>query len=193
MTRAGNQAENPCVVRVASPRALRVVLAVSVVAALVCPIPTTLFAAEESVEITGTILDPDGRPADGFRIVLEDLIDGSTYTSDPSGTDGSYTISVPVGGRYTLSAVLSPEGEPLPVQTIPPITLDQAGTRRLDVAFQRQSPSSRVSRDRDDRLAVPWYKTGWGITAIVVGVGGVAALALGGGGKDNPPASPSSP
>jgi hypothetical protein len=171
-----------------APRAL----AATTVLALVLTAGLGPVAAAGTVQITGTILDPDGRPAVGFRIVLVDLDGGNEFTSAPSGADGGYSMAVPVGGRYSLSAVLGPDGAPLPVQTIPPIVLDESGTRRLDVAFQRQAPVTNLPRDdRDDRSGVPWYKKPWGITAMVLGGGAVAALALGGGGDG--PVSPSSP
>lgn len=183
------------IMRASSPRALRIVrsgVTLLTALAVVLPVSFAPVLAQETAEIAGTILDPDGRPANGFRIVLKDLVGGNEFTSAPSAADGSYAISLPVGGKYALAALLAPDGTPLPVQTIPPISLDQAGSRRLDVAFQRQGPPGNVpDEDRDDRSGVPWYRKGWGIAVMVVGAGAVAALALGGGGDG--PASPSNP
>jgi hypothetical protein len=148
--------------------------------------------AQEFARFVGTILDPDGRPAAGFRVVLKDIERGTEFTSGPSGSDGAYSVSVPVGSKYTLARVLAPDGVPLPVQSIPPVHVDSAETNRLDVAFQRQAPAPSTGENEDDRVAgaKPWYKKPGGIVGIVLGVGAAAALAAGGG-DDDPPPSPS--
>lgn len=156
--------------------------------------------AQETANFMGTILDPDGRPAGGFQVVMKDVVSGREFTSAPSGADGKYSLSVPVGGRYTLARVLAPDGSPLPVQSIPPLAVQTSGTNRLDVAFQRTAPPASPAEqakvqepeEKDDR-GVPWYKTKGGITGIVLGAAAVAALAIGGGDDDepSPPPSPS--
>ncbi len=177
-----------------SPRARRVSVAISAALALLMSGPAAPTFAQESARFVGTILDPDGRPAAGFQVVLRDAVRGTEFTSVPSGPDGAYTVSVPIGGSYTLARVVAPDGTPLPIQSIPPVRVDSAGTSRLDVAFQRQSPSPRSagSGDEDDDEAAlkPWYKKPGGIVGIVLGVAVAAALAAGGG--DDGPASPSS-
>jgi hypothetical protein len=176
-----------------SPRAWRAPTAIVLAIAIAFTASGLPVLAEETAQFAGTILDPDGRPAAGFQVVLKDAERGTEFTSAPSGPDGAYAVSVRIGGNYALARVLAPDGTALPVQSIPPVRVDSAGTNRLDVAFQRQAPTPRTREDEDDRgaAAKPWYKKPWGIVGIVLGVGAVAALAAGGG-DDDPPVSPSS-
>lgn len=173
-------------------RVRRVPIALGVALALVFTATGVPTLAQGTAQIVGTILDPDGRPAANFQVVLKDAQRGTEFTSGPSGPDGAYSVSVPVGSSYTLARILAPDGTSLPVQGIAPVRVDAAGTSRLDVAFQRQVPSpTNVAEDDDpDAAAKPWYKKTGGIVGIVLGIAVVAAL-VAGGGSDDEPASPS--
>jgi len=170
--------------------------------------------AEQTATFAGGLLDPDGKPAAGFHVVMRDVVSGKMYTSAVSDASGQYTMSVPVGGRYKLEGVLAPDGTRLPVQDGPPLSVRSAGNNRLDVRFTAAATSPRMApepakpapaapkapatsttkapeRTPPARIETkkPWWKTSGGVIGIVAGVAVVAAVASGVG--DN--ASPSQP
>lgn len=170
---------------------LRPAAAIATALSLLVASTAVPLLAQETASFVGTIFDPDGRPASGFEVVLKDVVSGREFSSSPTGTDGLYSLDVPVGGKYTVVRVVAPDGTPLPVQSIPPLAVQTAGTNRLDVAFQRTAPPPPGETSDDDEEKKPWYKTPGGITGIVLGVAAVAAIAIGSD-DDDPPPSPNS-
>ena len=161
-----------------------------------------LFAQSTTAAISGVILDPDGRPAFGFKVLLRDIGSNTKYTSGPTDAAGNYVVQVPVGGRYKLEGVVADDGiTKLPVQDIPPISVLMPGTTRLNVRFTNAAPaalpaapasaakppaSAPASDEREKKRTTiakaPWYKRPGPITGMVVGGVLIVALAAGGGG-----------
>ena len=166
--------------------------------------------AEQTATFVGGILDPDGNPAEGFRVVMRDVVSGKVFTSPSSTSAGQYSMSVPAGGRYKLEGVVAPDQTRLPVQDVPPLSVRSAGNNRLDVRFTKAMapavaqtpappPSGTPEKPTQPRPAASaparveakrhWWKTSGGVIGIVAGVAVVAAVIAGG--NDN--ASPSQP
>jgi hypothetical protein len=95
-----------------------------------------LFAQSPTAAITGVILDPEGHPAFGFKVVFRDVGSNTRFTSGPTDAAGNYALQVPLGGRYKIEGVVANDGvTKLPVQEIPPISVLTPGTTRLNVRF----------------------------------------------------------
>jgi len=154
--------------------------------------------------VAGVILNPSGKPAFGFKVLLRDVASNTQYTSEPTDVAGNYSVEVPLGGRYKIEGVIADDGvTQLPVLEGPPVSELTAGTTRLNVRFTTgatgtAAPATAANEDdkkKKKKGGVPWYKTPGGITGIVIGSAVIVGLALagGGGGGNNPPASPSAP
>jgi hypothetical protein len=175
-----------------------------------------LFAQESTASIAGVILDPAGKPASGFKVTLRDVASNTQYTSGPTDAAGNYTVKVPVGGRYKIDDVLAADGvTKLAVQDVPPVSVLEAGTTRLNVRFTSTPPTTAVAgaaaagtttaaattppasddKKKKDKSAVPWYKRPGPIVGMVLGSAAILALALsaGGGSSNDNNASPSTP
>jgi hypothetical protein len=161
-----------------------------------------LFAQPSTATIAGVILNPSGKPAFGFRVVLKDVASNTQFTSEPTDAAGNYSVEVPIGGRYKIDGVVADDGVTrLPVQEVPPVSVLAAGTTRLNVRFTTGATPApaTASTQQDDKNkkkkeGVPWYKRPGPIVGIVIGSAVVLALLLGGGGgggNNNP--SPSAP
>jgi hypothetical protein len=94
--------------------------------------------AQQSATLQGVILDPTGRPTPGFKVVYKDVVSGTEYTSSPSNAAGEYSLQVPTGARYQLTASLAPDGTRLPIQAGSPLPVRTSGVYRRDVQFQLQ-------------------------------------------------------
>jgi hypothetical protein len=154
-----------------------------------------LFAQASTATIAGVILDPTGRPAFGFKVVLRDVASKTQYMSNPTDAAGNYTVEVPVGGRYKLDSVVADDGVTrLAVQDVPPVSVLAAGTTRLNVRFTNTPPPVSEETQKKQKGAVPWYKRPGPIVGMVLGGAAIAALALsGGGGGSSNVASQSTP
>jgi hypothetical protein len=159
-----------------------------------------LFAQPSTATIAGVILNPSGKPAFGFRVVLKDVASNTQFTSEPTDAAGNYSVEVPIGGRYKIDGVVADDGVTrLPVQEVPPVSVLAAGTTRLNVRFTTGAtpgPATASSEDEKNKqkAGAPWYKRPGPIVGIVIGSAVVLALLLGsggGGGGSNP--SPSAP
>ena len=158
------------------------------------------LAAQETARLQGTLLAPDRTPAAGFRAVLVDIVGGEELISEPSDALGEYLLTVPAGTRYRILAVLSPEGDRLPVLAHAPMPVRVPGTYRLpDITFMTgmttaDSDSGEIEpvppAEDEDKLSplVPWYRKPGAIVGWVAGGLAVIALVAGGGGED--PVSP---
>ena len=122
-------------------------LAVITCAVLIAGCAPGLFAQSSTAAISGVILDPDGRPASGFKVVLRDIGSNTRFTSGPTDAAGNYAVQVPLGGRYKLEGVLADDGvTTLPVQDIPPISVLTPGTTRMNVRFTNvPAPKSQAA------------------------------------------------
>jgi hypothetical protein len=178
-----------------------------------------LFAESSAAAITGVILDPEGKPAFGFKVVFRDVASNTRFTSGPTDASGNYALEVPLGGRYKIESVVASDGvTKLAVQEIPPISVLTPGTTRLNVRFTNASPPSAAPAEtavaakaaptapapapatakvepaeKKKKSAVPWYKRPGPITGMVIGGVAIVALAAGGGGGGGGVASPSTP
>jgi hypothetical protein len=160
---------------------------------LICGGAPGLFAQSPSAAISGVILDPTGRPAFGFKVILRDVGSNTKYTSGPTDAAGNYAVQVPVGGRYKIEGVIADDGiTNLPVQEVPPVSVLTAGTTRLNVRFTtgtasktqtaRGTPAEEREKKMLTKARAPWYKRPGPIVGMVLGGAAVLALALGGGG-----------
>lgn len=178
-----------------------------------------LFAESSAAAITGVILDPEGKPAFGFKVVFRDVASNTRFTSGPTDASGNYALEVPLGGRYKIESVVASDGvTKLAVQEIPPISVLTPGTTRLNVRFTNASPPSAApaetavaakaaptapapapttakveTAEKKKKSAVPWYKRPGPITGMVIGGVAIVALAAGGGGGGGGVASQSTP
>lgn len=67
--------------------------------------------------IKGKVVDSQGKPVAGFRVLLYDnptMTNRPLFVSQPSAADGSYVISFPDGGSYWLAARKHLGGQPAP-------------------------------------------------------------------------------
>ena len=169
-------------------------------AVLACSLLTYGYAPHLSAQpskatVAGVILNPSGQPAFGFRVVLRDMVSNTQYTSEPTDAAGNYAVEVPVGGRYKIEGVVADDGVTrLPVLEVPPVSVLEAGTTRLNVRFMTGSSGATTSQEEDKKKkgGVPWYKRPGPITGIVIGSAVIVALALsGGGGGDGGSGNPS--
>lgn len=67
--------------------------------------------------ISGTIVDHAGKPLAGLQALLyadESMLNRPLYVSAPTGPDGAFQLSFPVGGAYYLAARNSLGGTPAP-------------------------------------------------------------------------------
>lgn len=183
--------------------ALRSALAFVLSFVLVAGAGNVAFAQAANAAIAGVILDPAGKPAAGFKVVLHDAASNKDFVSDPTDAQGNYSARVPVGGQYKLTGVIASDGvTKLPVQDVPPVNVLTAGTTRLNVRFTAAVPattavasnSGTTEKEDEKKGATPWYKRPGPIVGMVLGGLVIVALAAGGGGGDsNGNVSPSVP
>jgi len=175
--------------------AMRGVLAFFLCCLLVAGAGPGVLAQASTAAIAGVILDPAGKPAAGFKVVLHDAASNKDFISDPTDAEGNYSTQVPVGGRYKLTGVIANDGvTKLPVQDVPPVNVLTAGTTRLNVRFTAGGApaapavagnTSTDDKKKKDKGAVPWYKRPGPIVGMVLGGLVIVALAAGGGGGGN--------
>jgi hypothetical protein len=183
------------------PVTLRRLTALLAAVALLTGGAPNVLAQASKAAVAGVILDPDGKPAWGFKVVLRDVASQKTFTSDPTDPQGNYSVQVPVGGRYMIDHVVASDGvTELPVQESAPVSVLTAGTTPLNVRFTNRpgtTPATAATAHDDKKKAAakPWYKRPGPIVGIVLGSALVVALVAGGSGGSNspPPASPSAP
>jgi hypothetical protein len=160
-----------------------------------------LRAQSPSGKLAGTILDPQGKPAFGFKVVVVDTTTNIKYTSAPTDASGNYSIAVPVGGTFKVDSVVADDGVTrLAVQDAAAVSVMASGTKPLNVRFVASpAPAADTASTEEEKKkkkgAVPWYQRPGPIVGIVLGSVAVAALALSGGsdGNDDNTASRSKP
>ena len=109
--------------------------------------------------LSGLVLDPDGNPTEGFRLVFVDDA-GQEHVSDPSDDLGRYAIDVP-SGNYRLVAAVAPDGERLDVPELPPLPVDADG-RRLDIriAYPTTPAAAAEPAIEGSGSKIPWAQIG---------------------------------
>jgi hypothetical protein len=68
------------------------------------------------ISITGQVIDRQGRPVAGLRVLLYDnprMLDRPLFVSQPTDADGAYVLSLPEPGVYYLRARSNIGGEPV--------------------------------------------------------------------------------
>ena len=153
-----------------------------------------LLAQASNATITGVVLDPAGRPAVGFRVILRETESSTVYTSAPTDAAGNYTLRVPVGSHYTLEGVRADDGvTKLPVQDVGPVSVVEPGTTRLNVRFTRGATPAGQAEEKNKKGGLRWYERPGPIVGIVFGAGVLAAIALDDGGGNASPSQPEQP
>src|SRR5262245_17868670 len=100
---------------------LRRAIASATLVALLAVSPGALAATTPGMHtFTGFITGPNGQRSAGFRVVLVDMKTAKEYQSPPTDASGLYSLTVPIGTRYTLVRVEAPDGTDMPVQELPP-------------------------------------------------------------------------
>ena len=183
------------------------------VASLALPMLLAYYApptiAVETATIRGGVVDLDGRPAAGFRVLVTEQVSGRTYTSAPTGADGGYALEVAAEGRLIVAGVVAPDGTHIPVQQSTSLSIPRAGLYRLDVRFtslaggptaqprppsiKAPAPATHPARPalpaKGSLGAAPWWKRPGGVVGIAGG--GIVLLAVAGSGGGSSAASPS--
>jgi cell division septation protein DedD len=114
-----------------------------------------LYAQSQTAAMTGVILDPEGHPASGFKVVFRDVGSNTKFMSGPTDAAGNYALQVPLGGRYKIEGVIADDGvTKLPVQEIPPISVLTPGTTRLNVRFAKASTPAAAAAPAAGAAAV---------------------------------------
>ena len=182
--------------RAAKPMSGRFVALVLVTALAAGP-SSVVLADDDKATLRGSLLDPSGLPATGFKAVIENVDTRKEFLSTTSDENGEYTVDVPVGQRYRIVAAISPDGDRLPVKASAPMPVRVPGSYRLpDVLFQQEDDDPGAAVPPSDRppavAAQPWYKKPGGIVGITVG--SIAFIAFLTDGDGNPlRGSPSTP
>jgi hypothetical protein len=125
---------------------------------LLLAVAPTAAAQDSQLALPGRVVDSDGQPAAGYRVVLR--VPGGTevYLSPPAGADGSYEVSVPAGRSYVVVAVISPSGRRTAIDGLPEIA-GQAGARgdvTLPFPIARAAAIWPPTFAGADRLFVAW-------------------------------------
>ncbi len=108
----GYYADNPLVVK--EGEVAKIPIAMVEVPEKVARLADTLFG---QTSIGGRILDADGTPVSGVRVLLYPdpmMLNRPLYVSQPSTADGRFVLSFPKGGVYYLAARNNLGGAPAP-------------------------------------------------------------------------------
>ena len=125
----GYYADNPVVVK--QGQVLRVPLSLIEVPEKVAELADSLFG---ETSVSGRIVDVDGQPVAGIRVLLYDnpmMLNRPLFVSQPSTADGNYVISFPQGGTYWLAARSQLGGPPLPGEQYGRYIASQDGSVQL--------------------------------------------------------------
>lgn len=137
---------------------------------LLTGVTTTLgvpaVAEETSGRLQGLVLDPDGEPSEGFRLVFVDDA-GVEHLSDLSDELGRYALDIPPGS-YRLVAAVAPDDERLDVPDLPPIPVDASG-RRLDIRIAYPTtPPAVAGAPTSAKSGTRWVQIGTAAAATVL-------------------------
>jgi len=183
------------------PRRIRAAVSVATAFAVTLGVFAPALASETAT-FAGTVMAPGNAYASGFIVGFKDAASGQEFRSEPTGTAGTYRVTVPAGARYKLNSVVAPDGTRLAVQNLPPVATQPAGTNRVDIRFAGvASPAlapGAATPDNDKKKrkeAAPWWKQPGPIVGLVLGSLALAAAAVEVVDDTNttPAASPSTP
>jgi len=131
------------------------------------------LAQEETAGFSGLVLDPDGKPAEGFQLVFRDDA-AQEHVAPPSDDLGRYSIDL-VPGSYQLVAAIAPDGSRLDVPALPSLPVEW-GARRLDVRIGRpEQPAGKGAGKAASKPAktqagsgVPWVQIGAAAGTVLI-------------------------
>ena len=169
--------------RVGLPSTIRAAVSVATVFAMTLGVLAPALASETAT-FAGTVMAPGNAYASGFIVGFKDAASGQEFRSDPTGTAGTYRVTVPAGARYKLNSVVAPDGTMLAVQSLPPVAAQPAGTNRVDIRFAGAATPAlapgAAAPDNDKKKkkeAAPWWKQPGPIVGLVLGSLALAAVA----------------
>jgi hypothetical protein len=137
--------------------------------------PAFSASATPGGRIEGRLLDPSGRPAAGYEVVLVEA-DGEPVASAATTREGLYTFGDVAAGRYAMG-IRNPEGALAPVAA-EPVAVAGGQLVRRDVALVRSNAQQVGDAAVDYGLGTWWVsRTSAEKTWTVVGmVGGLVLL-----------------
>ncbi len=139
---------------------------------------TPVGAQNNRGELVGYVLDPDGKPTPGFKLVFRAVGGDMDLVSSPSDENGKYSIELLSGLQYVLTAAIAPDGSRLEVPPLPPIPVEN-GSRQLDVQFHypetsagvaevAAAPAGTTAGKKKKGRGSPWWQIGAAVGATVL-------------------------
>lgn len=107
-----------------------VLLLTALLCGFLSPALDTTLAEDAAAGFSGLVLDPEGKPAEGYQLVFRDE-SGQEHLAPPSDDLGRYSIELEPGS-YQLVAAVDPDGARLEVPALPALPVEW-GARRLDI------------------------------------------------------------
>lgn len=169
---------------------------VLLLSALLCgflaPVLHPALAQDKTAGFSGIVLDPEGKPAEGFRLVFQDEA-GQEHVAPPSDDLGRYSVEL-VPGSYKLVAAVAADGSRLDVPALPALPVDR-GARRLDIRIGYPEQMAGAGKTAGQPAGKPpKTKSGGGIPWVQIGAATgtvlILALAVWSGDNDEKSASP---
>jgi len=103
------------ITRSLSLRVLFRLLPVCLVVAAATVVAAPAWAQNETV-VNGTLLDADGQPAVGHRVVFRAKADPSIFITAPTGEGGEFSIGLPTGQQFIPFSVLLSNGRRIEIK-----------------------------------------------------------------------------
>lgn len=146
------------------------------------------FAAPAPAALTGTVFAGDiATPLAGATVVVTD-VNGVKVASQPTGTDGAFSIAAVTPGRTALA--LETKDGSFAVAT--PVTLAPGETRGVHLALKAASEPNGDEKKKNKKGAAAWTGGAIGaMTAVILGF--VTAAVINDDTSNNNPSSPSQP
>jgi hypothetical protein len=163
-------------------RGLGVLLIGALLCGLLAPGFRPALAASATPGFSGLVLDPDGKPAEGYSLVFRGE-DGAEHVAPPSDDLGRYEIELEPGS-YQLIAATAPDGTRLDVPALPALPVEW-GARRLDIRIGQPTgapPAAGAASGATEGTApskAPKTRSGQGIPWVQIGAAAGSALLLG--------------
>ena len=132
------------------------------------------LAQDETAGFSGIVLDPEGKPAEGFRLVFQDEA-GQEHVAPPSDDLGRYSVDL-VPGSYKLVAAIAADGSRLDVPALPALPIEW-GARRLDIrigaaeqpaAGKATSKSTGKPPKTKSSSGIPWVQIGAATGTVLI-------------------------
>lgn len=152
---------------------------VLLLSALLCgflaPALHPVLAQDETAGFSGIVLDPEGKPAEGFQLVFQDDA-GQEHVAPPSDDLGRYSVDL-VPGSYKLVAAIAADGSRLDVPALPSLPVER-GARRLDIriGYPEQlagagtatgKPASKPAKTKS-ASGIPWVQIGAATGTVLI-------------------------